>query len=240
MRFMFHRFAAAAMALALLPAASAHAQMPMMPKERLITITASGTVTAAPDQAAVQIGVSSNARAAKDALAANTAKMGPVIDALKAAGIEAKDIQTANFNIQPSYEFTQDGKPPKLTGYTVSNTVAVRVRAVEKLGEILDVAVGQGSNQINGVSFIVSKAEELKDAARKAAVANATRMAKVYAEAAGVTLGDVQTISETSNAREYGPVVVSMAPRARAAGPAPIEAGEETLESQVTMVWAIK
>ena len=218
----------------------AHAQVSPMTKQREITITASGLVSVRPDQAAVRVGVSSNARTAKATLAANTTAMRAIVDALKGAGIEDKDIQTANFNVQPAYEYSQDGKPPKLTGYQVSNAVEVRVRAIDRLGGILDLVVGEGSNQVDSIAFIVSRAEELKDEARKAAVVNATRMAKVYAQAAGVTLGDIQSIAETDNARQFNPVVASMAPRAKAVGPAPNEAGEQTLEAQVTIVWTIK
>jgi len=231
--------AALAVAAAVL-AQPAGADTMQMGKQRLITITATGSVSVKPDEAAINIGVSNSSRSAKDAVAANTAAMGPLVAALKGAGIEEKDIQTTNFNVQPTYEYTQDGKPPKLTGYQVNNTVAVRVRKIERLGDILDLAVGQGSNQIGGISFTVSKAEELKDEARKDAVANATRMAKVYAEAAGVTLGDVEAIAESSSARPYGPPVVAMARAKAASAPPPIEAGEQTLEAEVTMVWAIK
>ena len=217
----------------------AKAQAMPTPKERLITITASGTVNAQPDQASVSIGVVSTARTAKAALAANSASMRPVIDALKGAGIEDKDIATSNFNLQPAYDYTNDGKPPKLTGYQVTNTVSARVRDIAKLGGILDLAVGEGSNQISGVSFVVSKAEELKDEARKDAVANATRMAKAYAQAAGVGLGEVQMITDAVQTPEYRPMM-QQAARAKVAGPAPIEPGEQTLEAQVTMVWAIK
>jgi len=218
----------------------AQAQSPLPVKERTITISAGGTVTARPDEAAVTIGVVSSARNAKAALAANNAAMQPVIDALKGVGIDTKDLATANFNLQPTYEYTNDGKPPKLTGYQVTNAVEVRVRAIARLGDILDTVVGQGSNQISGINFIVSKAEDLKDEARKSAVANATRMAKTYAAAAGVALGEVQSISEAVEAREFGQLSASMAPKARAAGPAPIEPGEQTLEARVTMIWAIK
>ena len=229
---------ALAVATALLVATLARAETMPAPKDRLISITASGSVSARPDEASVSIGVSSSARTAKAALDANSALMRPVIDSLKRAGLEDKDIATSEFNLQPAYAYTNDGKPPKLTGYQVSNTVTARVRQIEKLGEILDMVVGEGSNQVSGVRFSVSNAEVLKDQARKAAVANATRMAKTYAEAAGVALGEVQSIIE-GVAPSPSPRPV-LAQAARGAGPAPVEPGEQLLESQVTMVWAIK
>ena len=100
--------------------------------------------------------------------------------------------------------------------------------------------VGEGSNQIGGIQFVVSKADELRDDARKAAVADATRMAKAYAAAAGVELGPVQSIAEASGAPEPRPGRVLMQARANDSAAPPIEAGEETLTVQVTMVWEIK
>jgi uncharacterized protein len=228
---------AAAVFLASPQAQAADETKPMNPT---ISITSTGTVTAKPDQVAITVGVSSTAKTAKAALAANTASMQPVIAALKAAGIEPRDIQTSNFNLQPAYQYFQDGKPPKLTGYQVSNTVDIRLRNIEKLGEILDKVVGEGSNQIAGIQFIVSKADQLRDDARKAAVANATRIAKTYAEAAGVQLGRVLTISEPFADSGVQGRNTMMVQKTSAESAAPIEAGEQTLAAVVTMVWALK
>jgi uncharacterized protein len=228
---------AAALVLPALPACAADEAKPMNPT---ISITSSGSITAKPDQVEITVGVNNTAKTAKAALAANTASMLPVVTALKASGIEPRDIQTSNFNLQPAYEYYQDGRQPKLTGYTVSNTVDIRLRKIEKLGEILDKVVSEGSNQINGIQFIVSKADELRDEARKVAVANATRIAKIYAEAAGVHLGNVLTISEPMSGGD-----LMQRGRANSAKMAedravPIEAGEETISATVSMTWALK
>ena len=92
---------------------------------RTISLSGHGEVRLAPDTAIVNLGVASQAPAAKDALAANTTAMQSVFAALKAAGIEDKDVQTSNFMVQPRYNF-QDGKAPELVGYDVSNNVTVR------------------------------------------------------------------------------------------------------------------
>ncbi len=207
---------------------------------RSITISSTGSVAAKPDQVAITVGVTSTAKTAKAALAANSSAMQAVVTSLKAGGVEDRDIQTANFSLQPNYEYTQDGKPPRLTGYQVSNTVDIRLRTIGKLGEVLDKVVGEGSNQISGIQFIVSKADELRDTARKTAVANATRIAKTYAAAAGVELGPVLSISEPGG-RQDGPVFErTMVAKAQAGAAPPIEAGETMLEAAVTMVWALK
>ncbi len=236
-----HAFKVFCFAAALLPpagfAVAADEAKPMSPT---ISITSSGTAAAKPDQAAITVGVTNTAQTAKAALAANAASMQPVVTALKASGIEPRDIQTSNFNLQPAYEYFQDGKPPKLTGYQVSNTVSIRLRKIEKLGEILDKVVGEGSNQISGVQFIVSKADELRDDARKAAVANATRIAKTYAAAAGVQLGAVISISEPTANSDSPMRGREMMDQAKAASSTPIEAGEEMLQATVTIVWVLK
>jgi len=228
------------LAAALIAPSAARAEPASQTKEREITITATGSISAAPDQAEVGIGVANDAATAKAALAANSASMRPVIEALKGAGIDAKDIATSSFNLQPVFAYSNDGKPPKLTGYRATNSVQAKVRDLGKLGDVLDLAVGQGSNQISGLTFIVSNADELKDEARKAAVANATRMAKAYAAAAGVTLGDVQSIDEAFQGGAYRPAPTFARAQAAAPAPPPIEPGEQELEVQVTIVWTIK
>ena len=177
---------ALATGLALMPAALAplHAEETKM-TQRTITLSASGTVTAVPDRVMITLGVMSEELTARQALDANTAAMRKVIDSLKAEGLGDRDVQTSDFSIGPRYEYYQDGKPPKLAGYQVSNLVNIRVTDIAKLGAILDKAVGEGSNQINGIRFEVSDADQRLDEARKTAVGNARRMAEIYATAAG-------------------------------------------------------
>ena len=123
-----------------------------------------------------------------------------------------------------------------IDGYRVSNQVSVLVRDLKALGGLLDKLVSLGANQVNGLSFEVSKAETLKDDARKEAVANARRRAELLAAAAGAEVGDVVTISE--EASFGGPRPMGM--RAAKADMVPIEAGTETLEARVTVTWKLK
>ncbi len=205
---------------------------------RTLTINASGQVTAVPDMAVINTGVIAEAESAKDAVAANSKAMSEVIASLTAAGLEAKDIQTSDFSVQPKYQYNQDNSPLKLVGYTVANQVTIRVRDVTKVGGVLDSVVQAGSNQINGIQFVVSKADTLQDEARKGAVLAARRKAEVYAEAAGVKLGAVLTISEGGGSA--GPVPMARMAMAEKADAVPIAAGEQTLEVSVTVVWAIE
>jgi hypothetical protein len=209
------------------------------PMERTITVSATGTAEAAPDQARITSGVITEATSARDALTGNTDAMNKVIAALKAKGIEAKDIQTASFNVEPVMDYSKDGQPPTLRGYRVSNQVVVLVRDLDKIGTVLDDLVSAGANQIQGLGFEVSKAETLKDEARKTAIANALRRAKLLAAAAGAEVGEVLQISEEASADNQ---VMFAAPRfAKAqAASVPVERGTSTLEARVTTTWALK
>ena len=158
--------------------------------ERTITVSATGTVEAEPDQARITSGVTTEATSAREALTGNSEAMTKVISQLKAKGIDAKDIQTASFNVEPLIDYSKDGQPPKTRGYRVSNQVVILVRVLSRLGTVLDDVITAGANQVQGLSFEVSKADTLKDEARKEAVANALRRAKLLAAAAGAEVGE--------------------------------------------------
>jgi uncharacterized protein YggE len=206
------------------------------PMDRLITVSATGYAYAEPDQATVSAGVTAEAATAEAALAANSELMQKVVEGLKQAGVAAKDIQTSNFNLEPRYTIPKDNTPAVIDGYRVSNQVSVLVRDLKGLGGLLDKLVSLGANQVNGLSFEVSKAETLKDDARKEAVANARRRAELLAAAAGAQVGEVVTISEETSFG--GPRPMGM--RAAKADAVPIEAGTETLEARVTVTWKLK
>jgi uncharacterized protein YggE len=206
------------------------------PMDRLITVSASGFAYAEPDRATLSAGVSAEADTAAAALSANTERMQKVIAGLKESGIHAKDIQTSNFHVEPRYTNPRDGTPSVIDGYRVSNQVTVLVRDLKALGGLLDKVVSLGANQVNGLAFEVSKAETLKDEARKEAVANARRRADLLAAAAGAEVGEVVTIAEDTGYGGPRP----MAMRAAKAEAVPVEAGTETLEARVTVTWKLR
>jgi uncharacterized protein YggE len=230
--------AAAAIAATLAAASPALAQDNKMP--RLISLSGNGEVRRAPDIAFVTTGVLSQGATAAEALAANTSAMNALFAALKDAGIADKDVQTSNFMVQPRYNF-QENKAPELVGYDVSNNVTITVRKIADLGSMLDKVVQAGSNQINGIGFDVSEPSASLDEARKLATEDATRKAKIYAEAMGVTLGPVMSISEGVSYQPPMPMArgkVMMADAA--AAPVPVAAGEQRLSVDVNITWEIK
>ncbi|MBR2534678.1 MAG: SIMPL domain-containing protein [Hyphomicrobium sp.] len=207
--------------------------------DRTVTVSATGSVLAAPDEATIATGVTSEAKTARDALTKNTEAMKKVIEELKSQGVEAKDIQTTQFNVEPVYVYPKEGQPPSVTGYRVNNMLGVRVRNLDKLGGVLDQLVTAGANQMNGISFDVSKAETLKDDARKAAMENAKRRAQLLATAAGAEVGEVLQISEETSQQGPRPVVFAKQ-RAAMAESVPVERGEQELEARVTVTWKLK
>ena len=230
---MKHRtaLAAAALAGALLTAPALAQVIP----PAAISVTGEATVSVPPDLAQIDGGVTSEAKTAREASEANNAAMGKVLQALKGAGIEEKDIQTARLSLQPQSAPNRSG-PSAIAGYRASNRVTIRVRDVTKVASVIDTLVGAGANEIGGINFVVSQASKLLDEARERAVADARRKAEIYAKAAGVTLGAPLGISEEGNSAPvpYRRMAAGMAVSA------PVAQGEETLQVTVSVSWAIK
>ena len=200
-----------------------------------ISVTGEASVSAPPDLAQIDAGVSTEAKTAREASEANNAAMGKVILALKGTGIDEKDFQTSRLSLQPQYAPNRSG-PSAVVGYRAANRVTIKLRDVSKAAGTIDVLVGAGANELGGINFVVSGASKLLDDAREQAIADARRKAEIYAKAAGVTLGPPVSISEEG---APGPMPFrKMA--AGVAASAPVAQGEETLHVTVSVSWAIK
>ena len=158
-------------------------------EKRYITVTGHGKISAIPDTAWVSGGVHTQAKTATEALNKNNNLMEAVIEVLKNANIRNKNIQTSGFNVNPIYDHSKGSgyrKPnsPKITGYRVSNSVTIKIIDTDKLGKLLDKLVSSGSNQISGIRFGFNDSRELLDEARKLAITDAEKKAKLYAKTA--------------------------------------------------------
>ncbi len=226
-------------ALAAFPAVSPASAQEHSNPPRTITIVGHGEARLVPDLAVITLGVMNSAATAREALDANNAAMNSVMAGLKSAGISPNDMQTSNFTISPRYDFGQDNRqPPRVVAYDVSNTVTITVRKLDSLGAVLDQTVSQGSNQINGIMFSASEPGPSQDEARKAAVVDAQRKAKLFADAAGIRLGDIVSLSEViSNPQPVPTYRKTM--QADAASSVPIAQGEQTIAVDVNIVWEI-
>ena len=236
---MKHRFClaatlAAAVAATTLLAAPARAQTE---PPAAISVTGEAQVSAPPDLAQIDGGVTSEAKTAREASDANNAAMGKVLLALKGAGIDEKDYQTSRLSLQPQSSSSRPGGPSTIVGYRASNRVTIRLRDVTKVANVIDTLVGAGANDIGGINFTVSQASKLLDEARERAIADARRKAEIYARAAGVALGAPISIAEGG---APGPILYRRMAAPMAASGTPVAQGEETLQVTVSVSWAIK
>lgn len=203
-----------------------------------LTVTGQGHVESVPDMATVRLGVTGQAKTAADALRENSAATRDVLDRVMAAGVEARDVQTSGLNLSPIWNNRQssNGEQPDIVGYMVTNQVTVRVRDISLVGQVLDDVVQNGANTFNGLEFGLQDPGPATDEARKRAVAEALRKARIYADAAGVTLG---AITEINEAGDYAPQ--PMLRREMAMSDAvPIAEGEVSVGSTVTVIFEIE
>ncbi|MFM2388593.1 MAG: hypothetical protein RLZZ437_148 [Pseudomonadota bacterium] len=215
-----------ALALLLVQGASAQAQ-------RTITVTGEGIVETAPDQATIALGVTTNAETAVAALAANSEAMTKMMEQLRAAGVAAADLQTSNLSLNPNWTSYGSSSSSEISGYIASNMLNVRVRDLAELGAILDAAVTDGANTMNGITFGLSEPNPVMNEARTRAVADATSRATVLATAAGASLGPIVSITE-------GGTFPGPAPMFRAESTAvPVATGELAMTASVTVTFEI-
>jgi uncharacterized protein YggE len=208
-----------------------------------ITVVGIGQASGSPDIARVVIGVETQDKDIKKAIADNNTQMTALLNSLKAAGIAAKDIQTMNYSVSvenPQVPMGQTGstETPPTVIYHVSNQVNVTVRDITKLSDVLDEAVTSGANTIYGVSFDVSDPVKLQDQARTQAVADAKARAEKLAQLEGLTLGNILTVSEVS----ASPIPLYAAEYAmgKGGGGAPIESGSIQVTVNLQVTYAIK
>jgi uncharacterized protein YggE len=201
-----------------------------------ITVTGEGRASAAPDMATLSLGVTTQAEEAAAAMRANAEAMAAVLARLADLGIAEADLQTSSITLSPRWEPPRaDETEPRVTGFVASNMLTVEVRDLATLGGAIDAAVGDGANTLGGLVFGISDDRALREAARRAAVADAADKARVLAEAAGVRLGAVAEIVE--GGIMGGPMFARM--DMAAAEAVPVAPGEVELQVTVTMTWEI-
>lgn len=206
------------------------------PAKRQITVSGQGSVEAVPDMATIVLGVTHQAAEAADAMAQVRTESAAIIRELTELGVADQDMQTRSLSLSPVWSNRRNSNdaPPKITGFVARNTLMIRVRDLETLGGLLDAVLGRGANYFSGLRFGLQNPDPLVDAARKDAVADARAKAELLAEAAGVRLGAVMSITDHGDS---GPVMMEAAAVARSAPD--IAAGELTLRASVGVVYLI-
>jgi len=211
------------------------APLPLHAIERVVTVVGEATLAATPDSAMLRVGVSTQGKTAREASDANARQMTAVLAAVKEAGIAERDLRTSRLSLQPQYDNQSRPAPARLIGFQASNQVAVTVRDIGQVAAVLDRAIGAGANEMSGIDFIVSEQSKLLDKVRADAMADASRKAELYANAAGAKLGHVISISE-----ENAPSPVLFQGAMRVAAPSiPITPGEQTLRLSVTVSYEL-
>lgn len=218
--------------------AQAQTQAAGAEQPRQISVTGTGRVDMAPDMATVRIGVTHQDEAAAVAMQQTSDAVMAMLERLTALEVAARDVQTSGLSLNPVWRDrpAADGQPAPW-GFEASNVVTLRLRDLAQLGAVLDALIADGANRLDGVSFALQEPEAAQDEARRLAVADARRKAQLYAEAAGVELGQLVSLSETGAASPR-PMMLEMS--AMRADSVPVAAGEVGLSATVQMVFALQ
>jgi uncharacterized protein YggE len=202
------------------------------PASGTVSVVGNGSVETQPDTAAASFGITTQAQTAHEAMSLNSQAMAKVIDALKRAGIAGRDLQTQYVSVEPRY----DGQGREVTGYMASNSVSATVRKLSRVGDVIDVGIAAGADNVSGPSLSRADRDKLYDEALESAVSDAKAKADVLAHAAGVSLGAVESVTE--NPQMGGAVPLSFA-ALRADAETPIEPGRTNITASVRVVFAI-
>jgi uncharacterized protein len=226
--------------LALLADVPALAQQPPSATEPLVVVGGEGIVKATPDRAWISIGAESRAPSARDAQRRNTELMTPILEKLKSAGVPADAIRTVGYDLQYEWDYVNNKRVGR--GYVARNTVEVRVDTIDRVGELLEIAVGSGATTLGGIRFDLKDHTKLEREALRLAVADARGKADAVAAGAG------RAVDRIVRVEEQGVVNVQPPPRpmfreaqlAAADAAPPISAGQMEIRANVTVTVTVK
>ena len=167
-------------------------------KESMFTVDGTGEVTVIPDTALVSLGVNKTASTVEAAQTEVNTIINKITADLKGMGVAEKDIKTVNYSVNPNYDYT--GGRQRINGYNVNADIQVRIKPIDKANSAIDIATKDGATNIGGVQFIVDEAKraELEDQARAEAIKNAKAKAESISKAAGIKLGQIVDVRESS------------------------------------------
>jgi uncharacterized protein YggE len=209
------------------------------------SVTGSGTVYAKADIANITVGLRTDVKkTAAEVTKDSTEKMNAIIVSIKELGIEEKDIKTTDYSLAPVYNWTE-GKGQVLQGYQISQNVSVKVRDLDKIGEVIAKTTEQGANQIGNVNFTIDDEYELKNEARELAITKAKEKAEMMASQAGMKLGAVKSVYEGADTNYpvpmYANAKLEMVSDQSSGSSAPsIQTGQNEIRVEVTLVYEVK
>jgi uncharacterized protein YggE len=231
--------AAVAFGPALLPPAARAVDPASTTLEHTISVSGLGRVTTVPDVADVQVGVTLTRVKVHDAQAAAATAMAAVLAALRAAGVADKDIQTTQLSLQPVYDYSSSGTPPRLTGFQIVNTVQATVRRLDTISNVVDGALAAGATSLDGITFRVDDPSGAEAQARAAAMSDARMKADALAKAAGVAITGVASISEQSGSTPVPMPYPAAGAALDKSASTPIAVGTNEVDVSVSVVYLI-
>lgn len=211
-----------------------------------MSISGTGKVSAEPDEGYITVGMVTKGNSSADAVRQNSGIMTNLYKTLEAFGLKRKDIQTVQFSVeqvQKRVNFRDDQGELQTKyvpdGFQVVNLVRVTVCDLKVFGDVLDALTQGGANRVQSINFGSSEAQTHTDAARKAAVEDALRRAKIFTDALGVKLGKVKVIAESSYGGHREMNYARMA-AASVADSVPVSGGSLTFTANVSITWELE
>lgn len=209
--------------------------------KRTLQVNGKGEVMIKPDIAFIAISVETDSDSAFSASNENAKKMQRVVKEIKLAIGKDDKISTSGYNLSPRYEYNKSARQSELIGYRASNRLNIETKKIKKLGEIIDKSISAGANKVDSLSFGSSNSDESRRQALANAVKDARKTAQIVADASGVKLLKILTISPSYNypiplRRDFA-VAGKMAMES---APTQIEAGELTITANVNIVFEIE
>lgn len=213
-------------------------------RETLLTVHATATTRASPDLAIVTLGVLARGANAQAAQQAQSERMAAVMQAAGAAGVAAGDVQTVGYSIEPQYVYVRNA-PPRITGYVSRNIISLRVANLEAVSALIDATVAEGANELQGIQFTYRDDEASREAARAQALEIARRRAETYAQAAGMRVARMDSITEPGGvvppyARDGFLAMRSVAAEVEQSAGNAIAPGQLDTQASVTVVFELR
>ena len=213
-------------------------------KNNTLFVTGSATTNIKNDKVTVSLGVESADKTAQNALSSNSKLMNNIINALKGSGVQENETSTSSFTINPNYNYSEYGSKGDLIGFTVTNSIHITSSNIDSISQWIDTAVKNGANIVNEIYFSVSpnKMDKINNGLLKEAVGNAKSKADLVAEAAGLKIAGIKsiTIGESGLPPVPGPIpVYSKSVAFDETSSTPIIAGEQEISATVSIVYIL-
>jgi uncharacterized protein len=213
-------------------------------KNNTLFVTGSATTNIKNDKVTVSLGVESADKTAQNALSSNSKLMNNIINALKGSGVQENETSTSSFTINPNYNYSEYGSKGDLIGFTVSNSIHITSSNIDSISQWIDTAVKNGANIVNEIYFSVSpnKLDKIQNGLLIEAVGNAKSKADLVAEAAGLKIAGIKsiTIGESGLPPVPGPIpVYSKSVAFDETSSTPILAGEQEISATVSIVYIL-